>query len=119
MTRQAEASDFVVEVGGIGSFRFGRRKMRDQLKIFTEYSRITEGIADTAPWLTRIADAIAALKVLTVESPSGWDIDAMDPLDDESFGNIVKVHDALIDKERSFRPNKGENGKAAGEAGGQ
>ena len=114
MARVGSDSDFDVEVDGVGTFRFGRRSMRDEIKIQVEFARIIEGVTPTE-WLAVVAGWIAALKVLTVRAPDGWDIDAMDPLDDESYAKMAKVHRALTEKERSFRRKPAQASQAAGE----
>lgn len=114
MARIAAADDFLVEVEGVGTFCFARRTMRDELKIQVEYSRIVDGVKPTE-WLHLVASWIAALKVMTVRAPEGWDVEAMDPLDDQTFENLAKVHRALFEKEQSFRRSTGKDGQAAGQ----
>ncbi|MNF19326.1 hypothetical protein D3C80_2240330 [compost metagenome] len=41
-------------------------------------------------------------------APEDWDIEAMDPLDEDTYATLLKVHAALADKERSFRKGKGQ-----------
>lgn len=114
MARTGDSTDFNVDVEGIGTFRFGRRRMRDEIKIQVEYARLIDGAKPT-DWLSMVAGWIATLKVMTVQAPEGWDIDSMDPLDDASYANLMKVNAALSAKEASFRRKPG----AAGEGGGQ
>lgn len=102
MARQGNATDFSVDVEGVGTFQFGRRTMRDEIKIQVEYARLIEGVEPTE-WLAVVAGWIATLKVLTVMAPADWDIEEMDPLDDETYARLARVHQALVDKERSFR----------------
>lgn len=102
MAREGSAADFQVDVDGIGTFIFGKRSMRDEIKIQVEYARLIEGVEPTE-WLALVAGWISVLKVLTVMAPPGWDIDELDPLDDASYAKLGKVHKALTDKERSFR----------------
>jgi hypothetical protein len=116
MAREEQATDYVVPVKGVGDFRFGRRTMRDQMKIQAEYSRLTEGIETPTEFFAVIAGAMATLKVLTVTAPDGWDIDEMDPLEEDTYNNLVAVHAALRQKEESFRtkPAKGIEATRAG-----
>ncbi len=102
MARRGSATDFDVSVEGIGVFTFGRRKMADEIAIQVEYARMIDGVQPT-DWLALVAGWIAALKTLTVRAPAGWDIEEMDPLDDETYAKLMKVHAALTEKERSFR----------------
>jgi hypothetical protein len=115
MTRLPNSTDFQITIDDIGTFTFGRRRMRDELAIAAEFSRLTEGVETPTPFLANVAGWISVLKVLTVEAPEGWDIDAMDPLDDDTYAKLVKVHVALREKEGSFRSGS----KQASEADGQ
>lgn len=107
------ATDFTVPVEGVGTFVFGYRDMKDQLRINVEYSRIVEDVTPTQ-WLDSLATALATLKVLTVRAPEDWSIDTMDPLDDEVYAKIFKVWGALRDQERSFRQKPQGAGSGAG-----
>lgn len=112
--RSESTSDFQVDVEGVGGFVFGKRTMRDQLLIGAEFSRLSDGVENPSGWLSAIGGAIAALNVLTVKAPAGWSIDAMDPLDDDTYANILKVHAALRAKEDSFRPKSPASSPPAG-----
>lgn len=103
MNRQSAPTDFFVDVPGIGNFSFAKRKMSDEMRISAEYSRLTEGVETPTTWLEVVAGWISALKVLTVTAPAGWDIEEMDPLDQDSYTQLGKVFQALRDKETSFR----------------
>jgi len=111
MERPAHATDFTIPVDDIGTFRFGRRTLRDEMRIGAEYSRLTEGVETPTASLDLIAGWIATLKVMTVEAPAGWDIDAMDPLDDGTYAKLLKVHAAFRQKESSFRLGKEQASK--------
>lgn len=107
--RQQNPRDFEVTVEGVGRFVFGYRVMRDEFKIQAEYSRVLDGSPPT-DWLHVLAGWVSTLKVLTVEAPEGWDIDQMDPLDDDEYAKISKVFEALRVKEVSFRGKPGTPG---------
>ena len=93
--RKILATDFYVDVENVGRFRFARRTMRDEFQIGAEYSRLTEGVSTPTPWLAQMATMVSNLKVLAVTVPADWNIDKMDPLDDESYKLIFKVFEAL------------------------
>lgn len=112
MTRPAAATDFHVDVEGIGHFVFAKRKMADEAALHVEYSKITQGIETPTAWLQLMGGWMAALKVLTVSAPAGWDVDEMDPLDEETYEKLGSVHLALRNKELSFRKGKAETGQA-------
>ena len=104
MTRIANPeTDFAVEVEGVGRFVFGRRKMRDEMAIQREYADILGGVEPTA-WLNVVGGWMSTLKVLTVRAPDDWVLDELDPLDEGTYEKLRKVHKALTEKERSFRP---------------
>lgn len=113
MPRITKETDFAVTVDGVGSFTFGRRTMRDEISIQVEYARLIDGVEPTA-WLQAVCGWLSVLKVLTVRAPDGWDLDEMDPLEDETYAKLSRVYESLIDKERSFR----RGAKLASEAGG-
>lgn len=117
MARSPKDTDFSVTVKGIGTFTFGRRAMRDEIDIQVEYARIIDGVAPTA-WLASVAGWIAAFRVLTVRAPADWDIDGMDPSDNETYAKMFKVFTALIEQERSFRrkPESASEGSGAAAA---
>lgn len=111
MARIPSNTDFQVTVDGLGTFTFGRRRLRDELAIAAEFSRLTEGVDTPTAYLASVAGWIATLKVLTVAAPEGWDIDAMDPLEEDTYTNLVKVHSALREKEGSFRSGSKQTGE--------
>lgn len=102
MAREAAETDFVVEVDGVGSFTFGKRTMRDEIKVQVEYARFIEGVEPTE-WLALVAGWISTLKVMTVRAPDGWNLDELDPMDDNTYAKLQKVNQGLSAKERSFR----------------
>lgn len=116
MAREPQPTDFVISVEGIGSFTFSKRTLRSGFAISAEYARLTEG--EPLDALTgRFAEAVATLKVLMVDAPSGWgaaDLDDMSPYDDATYANLLKVWGALSDKEETFR-RAGAKSKGGGE----
>lgn len=112
------ATDFVVPVDGIGTFTFAKKTMRDQIAIEVEYSRLTEGIETVTNFLWNLASSVSVLKVLTVTAPDGWNLDALDPEEPESYDKLMKVWSALRDKQASFRKgNQGDGAAPGAEAG--
>lgn len=109
------ATDFNVTVEGVGHFTFGRRTMADEFAIQRKFADLAGG-ADHTEWLSIVGGWVSALTVLTVRAPEGWDIDEMDPLDQDVYANLKKVYDALRDKEDSFRGKRGKGSEAGSEA---
>lgn len=114
MARVPSKNDFSLPVDGIGTFIFARRTMGDQMKIHVEYARATEGVKPTA-WLDSVATYLSTIRTMLVLGPQGFDLDDLDPYDDEALEKLARVYAALEDKERSFRQRKVEEGKAGGE----
>ncbi len=109
---------FHLDVDDIGHFEFRHRTMRDEMRIGAEYSRLTEGVDTPSPWLDLMSTMISVLKVLQVAAPDGWDVDDADPLDDDSYKQIVLVYNALREREARFRGGDGSERKETGEGNG-
>lgn len=118
MSRIAKPTDFRVDVPDVGEFVFARRTMRDEVSTQVEFARMIDGVTPT-PWLDAVCGAIADIKVLTVKAPDGWDLDALEPHEPDTYKKLLGVHQALLDKERSFRPGAAKAGEAAGAGAGQ
>lgn len=117
MARRPHITDYHVQVEGIGQFTFARRKLADEVSIQVEYARILDGVQPTE-WLALVGGCLSALRVLTVRAPEDWDIDELDPLEDESYAKLMQVHAALVSKERSFRRKPTDTGEADGQGNG-
>lgn len=87
----------------LGEFIFRRRTLRDEFKIGAEYSRLTEGIDTPSRGLSYISEATANIKVLLVAGPDGWDLEKLDPLDQDTFTEITTIYKALQEREIFFR----------------
>ncbi|MBB3017713.1 hypothetical protein FHR70_000753 [Microvirga lupini] len=121
MAREPQKTDFPVEVEGLGTFIFARRTMRDEIVIQREFARYIDGVEPTA-WLAQIGGWLSDMRTLMVEAPEGWlaDIDGnpikdlmdVDPLDEDTYSKLAKVHEAFRDKERSFRRKPAQGGEA-------
>ncbi len=118
-SRLPAVTDFFVLVEGVGRFSFGQRKMADEMQIAVEYSLMTQGIDTPSAWLSIMAGAMSQLRVLTVTAPEGWDLDEMDPLNEDTYAKIVKVHRALRDQESSFRQKPAEASEESGPGSGE
>lgn len=119
MSTTPGAKEFIVDVPDVGIFTFARRNMRSELAIAAEFSRLSEGIAMPSQFLETVGGWIATLKVLTLGAPDEWVLDELDPLDDENYARLMKVHGALRAREDSFRQKSkpgGEEQRAGGGA---
>ena len=104
MARTPSSTDYQVQVDGLGSFTFGRRTMRDEFAIAAEYSRLTEGVQTPTDFLRIFATAFSTIRAMQVSSPNGWDVEKLDPVDeDASFAQMMSVYDAIRAKEADFR----------------
>lgn len=101
--RTPAPTDFHLDVEGVGHFVFAKRTMRDEMRIAAEFSRLTEGVTTPTTYLELVAGWLSALTVLTVQAPDGWDLETMDPLDEDTYAQLMRVHAALREKEGSFR----------------
>lgn len=104
---------FTLEVPEVGAFTFAKRTMRRELRIQAEYSRLTEGVDTPTLGLEMLAGMLSQLSVLTIRGPEGWDLEAIDPLDEREYAKLLRVHAALRAKEDSFR-GRSPTGSAQG-----
>lgn len=111
--RTPAPTDFFLDVDGVGNFRFAKRTMRDEMRIAAEYSRLTEGVTTPTEYLALVAGWLSVLSVLTVSAPAGWDLEGMDPLEEESYTKLSRVYEALREKEGSFRRGPNQAGPSA------
>jgi len=106
-------------VEGIGAFTWRiPRTMRDEIRIAAEVSRMIEGVETPSRWLSSVSEMQAALKVLTVEAPAGWNLDDMDPLDPETYWKLSEVFGAMRATEDGFRRERRERGQTRGQGDG-
>lgn len=113
--RIAKDTDFIVELRGVGKFRFGRRTFGDRIAIRREYIRLTSGqTGDTSlAWLSSV---VASYMVLCVSCPAGWEnVEEVDVLDREGFeDSLLELHDLLGVQEDSFRKGANKNVQGGG-----
>jgi hypothetical protein len=120
MTKVEEREDdFPVEVDGIGSFRFRRRRKEDTYKIRSLYGKMTEhnytpegSAADSEAWID------ASLQILMVSHPPNFSMESLlDSLTrpEEGDDTLVRVYTKLREKELSFRPPKKTTGAGISE----
>jgi hypothetical protein len=111
----ASSNTYPVTVEGVGHFVFRKRMMRDQVAIQAEASRMLGGPVDD-PELRAFAHALVTLKTLAVQTPQGWNPEAVDPLDAEETGKLWRVYDAMRDAEERFRRGPEAPGAEVGPA---
>jgi hypothetical protein len=107
------ARTYPVDVEGVGHFVFRKRTLQDQITIQASAARRTGGQVDD-PELRSFVHALCVLKTLTVQSPEGWDPEALDPLEPGETGKIWDVHEALRSAEEKFRSGAGAKREAVG-----
>lgn len=113
ISRTSKPTDFTVEVEGVGRFTFARRTMGDELAIQREFADILQGVDKPTAWLETMGGWLSVLRVLTVRAPDDWDLESLDPLDNETYAKLNRVYEGLRDKERSFRAGPKPTGEAA------
>jgi len=111
--RAKRPTDFSVTIDGIGRFTFGKRTMADELAIQREYADIIQGVESPTVWLETMGGWLSVLRVLTVEAPADWDLDELDPLDEQTYAKLNRVYEELRNQERSFRGGQKPSGEAA------
>lgn len=116
--RNAGSNDYSVAVEGLGNFTFARRKLSDELRVQAEHSRIVDGVEPTV-WLHNLATWMSTLRVLMVSAPMGWDLEELDPLENDTFEQINAVYMAMRAKEDSFRKKSGKGSEGASEGNGE
>lgn len=94
---------FPVDVEGIGRFMFAKRTIRREFAILSIHSDLVGGTATPSPMLDDFASAFATIKGLLVQGPDGWDIESLDPLDDDTWTQISRIQGALRAREVAFR----------------
>lgn len=104
-----------VTVPEVGEFVFRRRTLDTQIKLQADAVRLTGGEIESTS-LTGFAMAIATLRALTVRAPDGWNLDEVDPLDEEAMSAVLKVFGSLRAAEETFR-SKAQPERAAMGAG--
>lgn len=119
--RKPTDTDFILDVEGVGSFRFAKKTYGDHIQMRAEQSRIVGANPGDDRELVGHGMIVSHYKVLMVTCPAGWeDIEAMDMTEKpEIEQQIMDVHFALREKLDSFRePRKSAAiSESAGEAG--
>ncbi|WOL24225.1 hypothetical protein fHeYen801_015 [Yersinia phage fHe-Yen8-01] len=117
MARLPQKTDYDIKVDGIGTFRIARRKMSDEILIQRYYAEYAGGVEPTA-WLATLAEYLSTYRGLVVTAPEGFDIDNLDPLDDETYKKLGSVFTAIREQEERFRGRFTAPSKGAGEVDG-
>ena len=112
--RLPQATDFIEDVEGVGHFRFARRKMADEMQIQRLFAEYTGGIQPTI-WLLTLGEYLSTLRVLTVTAPDGWDLDNLDPLEEDTYAKLGRVFTALREREETFRTGSKPKGQGISE----
>lgn len=113
MARIAKETDYTVNVENVGTFTFAKRTMRDECAIQVEFASIINGVEPTE-WLQAVGGWLSTLRVLTVRSPDGWDLEELDPLEADTYAKLKAVYEALVTKERSFRRKQDTSSERGG-----
>src|SRR5574343_894537 len=102
------AKTFTPQIEGDGAFTFRRGTLRDEIRVGAEHERLTEGLDSVSDGFRRLTYMLAALGVLTVDAPPGWDPMELDPLDPETFNKVGAVYGGLREAEERFRAGAGQ-----------
>lgn len=99
--RKASASDFLIQLPGVGNFIFGRRTFKDHAAIRADFVRLTQGQEDDE--LASYAFLIAAMNHLCVAAPKGWEDLENAAMDDAMIDKAFELLGLLNAAEKSFR----------------
>lgn len=96
--RAPHETDFTIDIPGIGTFRFGRRKFIDRLLMQAELLALLEYLGKVDPEMVAHCVIIAAHTVLCVDAPEGWrDLKEIDLIAHPDFEErIHQMYSALL-----------------------
>lgn len=105
--RAAKETDFLVDLEGVGKFRFARRTFGDRIKIRGEIARMARDFGDDLDAVAEVT-VVAVCKTLMVSCPKGWeDIEAIDLVDrPEAEEQAWQLFMKLQDAESRFRQDR-------------
>lgn len=114
--RDPRDTDFFVELPGVGTFRYGRRTLGDQIAVRTRFLDVVKGHGEADDDLTFYAGAVASHAVLCVECPAGWeDLTALDlTAEGTSLDKVFELVALVRGKEDSFRSRSTQGSEAVG-----
>lgn len=110
--RSAKDTDFLVDLEGVGKFRFARRTFGDRIKIRGEIARMSRDFGDDLDSVAEVT-VVAIYKTLIVSCPKGWeDIEAIDLVEhpeaeEQAWQLFIKLQDA----EARFREERDKSRK--------
>lgn len=97
-----KARTHVVDVEGVGQFEFQHRTLTLQVGVEAIMNRMLDGpVSDER--LLYVARAIATIKKLAIKVPEGFDLEAIDPIDENEVEGVLKAYGGLLDAEATFR----------------
>lgn len=111
--KEAKDSDMIIQIEGVGDFRYAVRTLGDNLKIRSEFLKILDGVSpETDAELSGFASIFAAHKVLCVSAPAGWE-DLMkvdESLHADPVSVVLTIWEKLQEKQDSFRNKQNHKG---------
>lgn len=91
-----------VDVDGVGQFEFHHRTLTLQVGVEAILNRMLDGpVSDEK--LLYVARAISTVKKLAIKWPEGFDLEAIDPIDENEVGSVLKAYGGLLEAEANFR----------------
>ena len=110
--REPKETDFVVELDGVGKFRFARRTFGDRIRIRGEVARMSRDFGDDLDSVAEVT-VVAVYKTLMVSCPKGWeDIESIDLIDrPDAEDQVWQLFLKLQDTEARFRQERDGTGK--------
>ena len=91
-----------VDVEGVGQFEFSHRTLTLQVGVEAILNRMLGGpVSDDR--LLYVARAISTVKKLAIKCPDDFDLDTIDPIDEDEVNGVLKVYGGLLEAEATFR----------------
>lgn len=100
-------------IEGVGAFVFKRRTMGLGIAVEAEMVRIMGGSFVSHGGIVTASRQLADLRVLTAQAPEGWDLEELDPFDDDASEKLTKVWEAFREAEITFLRERREQRAAA------
>ncbi|MFZ4538517.1 hypothetical protein [Propionivibrio sp.] len=107
--REPKDTDFLIDLEGVGKFRFARRTFNDRIKIRGEIAVMSRDFGDDLDTVAEVT-VLAVYKTLVVACPKGWEdlggVDLVDrpEVEEQAWQLFMKLQDA----ESRFRQDRDE-----------
>lgn len=111
--KEAKDSDMIIQIEGVGDFRYAVRTLGDTLKIRSEFLKILDGVSpEMDAELSGFASIFATHKVLCVSAPDGWEdlLKVDESIHPDPVSVVLSLWEKLQEKQDSFRNKQNRKG---------